>query len=226
MLLFITKPRSQQAVHASACWPRAKTEVYNRRIRTWWVPPPYGFEITQTRRSMFSAWWTFSAFELPAGYGLTPVRVTHCLRESFKKNPIATWSACCAWNKCVVRASSVPRLCVVCAWFVLTRHFFSWTVQKGHRTRADSTYSTLTTHGVSIDQHPTACCSRKQLAFTALARRARRTPHVLWTYNAWCAHCTTPNSGRNKLMFTAHGDLTLYARCHHVPLTYHLRNVR
>ena len=196
----------------------------NRRIRTCWVPPPYGFEITLTRRSMFSAWWTISAFELRAGYGLTPVRVTHCLRESFFFNTIATWSACYAWNKCVVRASSVPRLCVVCAWFVLTRHFLSSTVQKRHRTRADSTYPTLTTHGLSIDQHPTAAENNSRSPH--LHGEQVRTPYVLWTYNAWCAHCTTPNSGRNKLMFTAHGDLTLHARCHHVPLTYHLRNVR
>jgi hypothetical protein len=67
--------------------------LQNLWIRTWLVPPPYGFRSTQTRRSMSSACKTFSAFELRAGYGFTSStgnarslyvheRITHCLLES------------------------------------------------------------------------------------------------------------------------------------------------
>jgi len=44
----------------------------NLGFRTWCVLPPYGIGSTQTQCSMFSACRTFSAFDLHAGYGITP----------------------------------------------------------------------------------------------------------------------------------------------------------
>jgi len=81
------------AVYLKKCRP-------NLEIRAWRVLPLFGFGSRLTRRSKFSACRTFSAFELHANYEFTPVwmararyvheRVTHCHRQSLKKNPIVT----------------------------------------------------------------------------------------------------------------------------------------
>ena len=84
-------------------------------------------------------------------------RITHCLRESFKKYPIITCSACRAHNKCVTRA-----------WSVLTRHFLSSTVQIAHTTYADLTEQVRAPH---LQRMVCAVTSgRNKLTHTALAR--------------------------------------------------------
>ena len=103
------KPSSQPAVLASACCRLAKT--WAKKIRTWWIPPPWWFGSTHTRRSMFTTRETFSAFELRLGYGFTACtdnaralyvheHITHCLQ-------IITCSA-----SRVVRTWSVRGLCL------------------------------------------------------------------------------------------------------------------
>ena len=138
-----------RAVYLQKCGPHFS-------IRSGLVQLPYGYGSTQTRRSMFSACRTFSAFNLRAGYGFTQVRVTRlpCTSTSawrtasasiFFKNPIVTWSACRARNKCTVRP-----------WSVLIRHFLSSSGQNPGWPYLASTRSALITHGVRTDQHPTA----------------------------------------------------------------------
>ena len=183
-----------RAVYLQKCGPHFS-------IRSGLVQLPYGYGSTQTRRSMFSACRTFSAFNLRAGYGFTQVQVTRlpCTSTSawrtasasiFLKNPIVTWSAWRARNKCTVRP-----------WSVLIRHFLSSSRQNPGWPYLASTRSALITHGVrTTDQHPTAAKIKSRSPH--LRGKRVRTPYALRTYNAQCAHWPTPNSGRNKLTLT------------------------
>ena len=131
----------------------------NLGIRTWWVPPQYGFGSTQTLRSTFSARGTFAAFGLRSGYGFTPStgdaralytaneRTTHWLRESFKFFPRSLAlrtahlaRACCARDKCVVRAYSA-----------LPQFNCPMSTQNSRGPYRVSTCSALTTHVVRTD---------------------------------------------------------------------------
>ena len=126
------KRRSQQAVRARACCLRAVCVQKRRQnfgIRAWWVPTPYGFRSTHLQRRTFSAWGTFAACGLRPGYRFTPSTddaraqycqgahnaLTPCVFLNIFLRPLALRTAhlaraCCALDKCVVRAySALPQ---------------------------------------------------------------------------------------------------------------------
>ena len=124
-------------------------------VRTWWVLRPYGFGSTQTRRSTFRVWETFSAFTLRSDYGFTQVRVTcvlstgneritHLLREFFIlfRQSLATRTAYLS------RACCVRDKYVVCAYSALLQFYCQMSKQNSRGQYRVSTCPALITHVV------------------------------------------------------------------------------
>jgi len=95
----------------------------------------------------------FSALELRAGYGFTLVRVNRLsCTSTIAEDPRIFF---------IIPLSITPRVAhLISEWSVLTRHFLCVIVHKSAQNSGGpsqaSIWSTLTTHGVRTDQHPTA----------------------------------------------------------------------
>jgi len=90
--------------------------------------------------------------------------------------------------------------------------------QRASKTTELASHLQVTTHGVRTDQHSTATeiNSRSSHLHARTMGEQVRAPYV----SSACKYCL------HTLTWQSQGNLNLLARCQHVPLTHHLRNVR